>query len=350
MNIKTIAKMSGVSVSTVSKIINNYPDISEETRTKVLRIMEEIGYRPSLNTKSTTFRKSKMVGVVFAGKLNVDFTHPFFVDVINAFKKQIGLLGYDLLFFSNEKFLDGGEDYLARCRHFQVDGCIIIAGDEVESSVYDLDQSEIPCVGVDIKLSEKNSAFIMSDNEKISSKVVEHFYLNGYRDIGFLGIDRYSEVTSTREKAFINSLQNFGLAYRKDWFVYSQDFREEDGYQAVKQLTDRTDQLPQAIFAVTDLLAFGAIRALKEKGYRVPQDVAVIGCDDIDACRYTDPPLTTVKQDKQKIGRLAALMLFDLMNKQMDVKRIMVEPELVIRQSCGGSGIWSSANPITQSS
>lgn len=335
--------MAGVSVSTVSKIINNYSDVGEETRLRVLKIMEETGYRPSSSAKILATKKSNLIGVVFAGKLNVDFSHPFFVDVINSFKKQIGLLGYDLLFFSNEKFTADGEDYLARCRHFQVDGCIIIAGDEVESSVWDLDQSDIPCIGVDIQLTGKLSAYVMSDNPKISAKVVEHFYLNGYRDIGFLGIERDSDVISLREEAFTAALKSFGLPVREEWLIHSKDFAEEDGYQAVKQWLKLGSPLPKAIFAATDLLAFGAMRALKEEGYRIPGDIAIIGCDDIHACRYTDPPLTTVKQDTNKIGRLAAMMLYDLMNKQMEeASCIMVEPELIIRSSCGSSSVWNA--------
>ncbi|MBW5447049.1 LacI family DNA-binding transcriptional regulator [Cohnella sp. CFH 77786] len=334
MNIKMIAQMAGVSVATVSKIINNYSDVGEETRQRVLKIMDETGYKPSSSAKTLATKKSNLIGVVFAGELNSDLNHPFFVKVINSFKKQIGVFGYDLLLFSNENFFSEKEDYLARCRHFQVDGCIIIAGDQVEPSVHQLDQSDIPCIGVDIKLSGKNSAYIMSDNEKISAKVVEHLYLNGYRKIGFLGIERHSEITSLRENAFRETLKTFGLAVNPDWFVYSSDYEEENGYRAVKQLIEK-GALPEAMFAVSDLLAFGAIRAMKEHGLRIPGDMALIGCDDIDACRYTDPALSTVKQDTEKIGRLAAMMLYDMVNKQMDPSAIVVEAELVARQSCG---------------
>ena len=94
-------------------------------------------------------------------------------------------------------------------------------------------------------------------------------------------------------------------------------------------------QMPRAVFAASDQLAFGAIKALKEGNYQVPQDVAVIGCDDIEACKYMDPPLTTTKQDKEKIGRLAAMMLYDLIHNQLASSSVLVEPELVVRQSCG---------------
>jgi len=339
MNIKTIASMAGVSVATVSKIINNYSDIGEETRQRVQKILDETGYKPSSSAKTLATKKSNIIGVVFAGKLNSDLNHPFFVSVINSFKKHIGFLGYDILLFSNEKFSTAKEDYLARCRHYQVDGCIIIAGDDIEASVHNLDQSIIPCIGVDIALSGTNSSYIMSDNMKVSAKVVEHFYLSGYREIGFLGIERSSVVTSMRETAFHESLRNFGITVNPDWIIHSNEYDEESGYKAMKAFIAKGTLLPQAIFAVSDLLAFGAMRALKEHNLTIPGDVAIIGCDDIDACSYTDPTLTTVRQDKEKIGRLAAMMLYDLINKQMEPGVIMIEPEIVIRKSCGGRSV-----------
>lgn len=334
VNIKTVAQMAGVSVSTVSKIINNYTDVGEETKQKVMKIMKETGYIPSNSAKTLATNKSNIIGVVFAGHLNIDFTHPFFVSVLNAFKKQMGFLGYDLLFFSNEKFHQSSEDYLARCHHFQVDGCIIISGEEVEPCIHELDQSNIPCIGVDIQLSGKNSGTIMSDNYKMSTKVVEHFYLLGYRELGHIGGPATSEIAQMRKSGFIHALENFGLTINDTWFIDGKDFYEQSGYDAMSQWIESGD-VARAIFASSDLLAIGAIRALKEHGYRVPEDVAIIGCDDIEPGQYITPPLTTIRQDKDKIGKLAAMMLFDMMNNQMEARSVVIEPLLIVRESCG---------------
>ncbi|WP_426447920.1 LacI family DNA-binding transcriptional regulator [Paenibacillus sp. S-38] len=334
MNIKTVAKLAGVSVSTVSKIINNYSDISAETRQKVLAIMKETGYIPSNSAKTLATKKSGLIGVVFAGKLNIDFTHPFFVGVLNAFKKQMGLLGYDLLFFSNEKFHSSGEDYLARCRHFQVDGCILLSGQELEPAIHELDSSSIPCIGVDLVLSGTSSGHIMSDNNRMSDKVVEHFYLLGYREIGYLGPSAQYDISSMRENGLVQSLGRWGLPVQPAWFIHGDDFSEESGYAATKALI-AGGSLPRALFAGSDHLAIGAIRALREHGLQVPGDVSVIGCDDIEAAGYVSPPLTTIRQNKEKIGKLAALMLYDLINGQMSSSSVVVEPELIVRESCG---------------
>jgi len=333
MNIKMIAEMAGVSVSTVSKIMNNYSDVSEKTKKRVLEIIEQTGYSPSNSAKTLATKKSNLIGVIFAGELNVEFTHPFFVEVLNSFKKQMGVLGYDLIFFSNEKFIISG-DYFARAVHFNVDGCVIISGQKMEPTIHDLDMSSIPCIGVDLELKGKKSGFVMSDNFQISSKVVEHFYLLGYRELGFIGSAADSEISNLREAGYTKAIESFGLPLNRRWFVHGDDFFESSGYTAMQQLI-QSGSLPKAIFAASDLLALGAIRALKEHDLRVPEDIAIIGCDDIEACKYTTPRLSTIRQNKQRLGILAAHMLYDLINNQSGGGSFVVEPVLVVRESCG---------------
>ncbi|OBZ09874.1 transcriptional regulator [Bacillus sp. FJAT-27264] len=333
MNIKKIAEMAGVSVSTVSKIMNNYPDVSEKTKQRVMEIIEQTGYSPSNSAKTLATKKSSLIGVIFAGELNVDFTHPFFLAVLNAFKKQMGVLGYDLIFFSNEKFLSGG-DYYSRCVHFHVDGCVIISGEHMEPAIQELDMSSIPCIGVDLELKGKKSGYVTSDNYQISSKVVEHFYLLGYRELGFIGSTANSDISNQREAGYVKAIEGFGMNINENWFVHGDDFFEPSGYDAMQKLI-QSGPLPKAIFAASDLLALGAIRALKEHGLRIPEDIAMVGCDDIEACKYTTPTLTTIRQNKERLGILAAHMLYDMINNQSEGGSFVVEPALIVRESCG---------------
>ncbi|SEN30029.1 LacI family DNA-binding transcriptional regulator [Lihuaxuella thermophila] len=333
VTIKDIARMAGVSRATVSKIINNYDDVSEVTRQKVLKIMEETGYRPTFSARSLSSQRSNLIAVVYAGKVNANFNHPFFVDVVNSFKKNIGFLGYDLLFFSNEKFQHSDENYLTRCKYFQVDGCLIISGEDIEPTIEELDQSHIPCIGVDIPLKGNRSGYLMTDNYKVSAKVVEHFYLLGYRHIALISGKPDSAIANLRKEGFIQAMQQYGLTIHENWLLHG-DFYEESGYCAMKELL-KQKPYPQAVFAASDLMAFGAIRAIKEAGLRVPHDIAIVGCDDIVACRYSDPQLTTIRQDKEKIGKLAAYMLVDLIHDQIKSTSVMVEPELIVRGTCG---------------
>lgn len=211
---------------------------------------------------------------------------------------------------------------------------MLLSGQELETSISELDNSTIPCIGVDLKLTGDNSGFIMSDNFKMSSKVVEHFYLLGYRELGYIGSSSDSDISNMRESGYRKALEDLGLPINENWFLNGSNFFEASGYETMRRMIENGN-LPRAIFAASDQLAIGAMRALKEASIAVPETVAIIGCDDIEACNYTTPLLTTIRQNKDKIGRLAALMLYDLINNQSGTSSFSVEPELIIRESCG---------------
>lgn len=335
MNLKQIAELAGVSVATVSKIIHNYSDISEETRAKVLEVMRQTGYIPAHTAKTLAQMRAPLIGIVFAGKRHADFAHPFFAEVLNAFQKQVGLFGYDLLFLNPDHEGKGNADYLSRCRQHQTAGCFILSGQEVGSEVDALDQSEIPCIGIDLPLHGRSSGYLMSDHANMSAKAVEHFYLLGYRELGYIGSAVESEISSQREQGYRKALESYGLPVREEWLISGESFYEASGYEAMTRMM-QAGPLPRAIFTASDLLAIGALRALREHGRRVPEDVALIGCDDIEACRYVHPALTTIRQNKEKLGRLAASLLFDLIHNQSEASSVVVEPELVVRASCAG--------------
>ncbi|MBS4205684.1 LacI family DNA-binding transcriptional regulator [Lederbergia citrea] len=333
--IKDIAKMAGVSPSTVSKIMNNSGSISNKTKEKVNKVIEETGYQPTFSAKSLATKKSNLIGLIYAGKVNVDFTHPFFNEVITSFKKSIGHLGYDIIMFSNEQFYQGQGSYLARCRHFHVDGCLIIAGEEIEDAIYELVEKNIPCIGIDLELNGPSSSFVMTDNINLSRKVIQHLYMHSVRNIGFIGGKRDSAIAMLREKGFLEAMNQLGLELNKDWIQYG-DFHEESGYAAMKQILQK-EPYPQAVFATSDMMAFGALRAINESGLKVPEDIRLIGCDDIEACQYSHPKLTTVKQDKEKLGKLAASMLNDLIHGKTLLNPVFIDSELIVRDSCGSS-------------
>ena len=332
LTIKDIAQMANVSPGTVSKVINNYDGISEKTKKKVLDIIHQSGFEPSFSARSLATKKSNLIGLIYAGRINVDMTHPYFNEVISSFKKNMGLLGYDILMFSNEKFNTDNGSYLARCRHFNVDGCLIIAGEEVEESTYNLVKEGLPCIGIDIELKGPKASYIMTDNVGLARKVVEYLYLQTIKKVGFIGGKFDSPVSVFRKQGFLEAMNQFGLEVCEDWIQYG-DFHEESGYVAMKRIL-QSENLPEAIFATSDMMALGALQAIKEAGLNCPEDIRLIGCDDIAACRYSSPKLTTVKQDKEKFGKLSAYMLDDLINDRSQLKPVFIESELIIRESC----------------
>ncbi|GGB36656.1 LacI family DNA-binding transcriptional regulator [Virgibacillus dakarensis] len=337
LTIKDIAKLANVSPGTVSKVINQSGNLSRQTIEKVKKIIEETGYQPTFSAKALATKKSNLIGLIYAGDINAEMNHPFFNDVVNSFKNAIGNLGYDMLVFSNNKFSKDGRDYLARCIHFQLDGCLIIAGDRIEEATNELDQSDFPCVGIDIALKGPNSSYVTTDNRKVSEAVVTYLYLNRMKEVAFIGGPEDSFVSSIRKDSFIRNMELFGMKVKDEWIQYG-DYFEDSGYAAMKRILAASKR-PQVVYAVSDMMALGALRALKEKRIRVPEDIKLIGCDDIEACRYSDPPLATVRQDKDKMGKLAAHMLHDLINEEVQPNSVMVDPQLVVRGSCSFDSI-----------
>src|SRR5690606_30167483 len=134
-------------------------------------------------------------------------------------------------------------------------------------------------------------------------------------------------------EGFLQTMSQFGIPVQPKWIKHG-NFFESSGYEAMEEIL-QGESLPKAIIAASDMMALGAMRAIKDYGLRIPQDIQVIGCDDVEACRYMEPALTTVKQDKQKIGRLAAIKLNDLINGVTSLRPALVDPELVVRSSSG---------------
>lgn len=329
LTIRDIARMAGVSPGTVSKVINGTGSISPQTIKTVKKIIQETGYQPSFSARSLATKKSNLIGLIYAGDINAEITHPVFNQIVNTFKNEIGKLGYDILLFSNEQF--GRQEYLARCKHFQLDGCLIIAGDRIEEATYELDKSDIPCVGVDIELIGDTSSYVTTDNRKVSAMVVEYFYLHDVQEVAFIGGPQDSLITSIRKDSFLHFMNRFNMTIKPHWIQHG-DYFEDSGYEAMKKILAQPSY-PEAVFAVSDLMALGALRAIKEAGLSVPEDIKVIGCDDIEACRYSDPTLATVKQDKERIGKVASTMIHQLINGDKKVDSVLVDPELIIRKS-----------------
>lgn len=331
LTISDIAKMAGVSPGTVSKVMNQTGSLSTNTIKKVQKVIEETGYQPSFSAKSLATKKSNLIGLIYAGDIHAQINHPFFNEVVNAFKNVIGQLGYDILMFSNSQVSKDHQDYLARCNHYQLDGCLIIAGDQIEEATYKLDKSHIPCVGIDIELMGSSSSYVMTDNRKVSARVVDYFHSHGIKDIAFIGGPDDSIISNIRKDSFTHFMNRFELSVKPNWIKHG-DYFEESGYQAMKQILAEESR-PDAVYAASDMMALGVLKALKEANISVPEEIKVIGCDDIEACRYSVPKLATVKQDKEKMGELAAQMLHKLINGKKEVNSMLVEPELVIRES-----------------
>lgn len=333
VTIYDIAKRAGVSAATVSKVLNGYPDVSSKTVAKVQKICVETGYRPNSVARGLATKKSLTIGIFFTDHLNSGLRHPFLLDIMASFKEVVGLAGYDLIFFSDDSPNNQSNSFYDRARHRNVDGVFLMGVPRTEPSIQELAHSNMPCMAIDLDIIGPRAGFITSDNIAGAIKAVDHLVENGHKKIAFVA-DVFSTKPGTdRLIGYRAGMQKNQLPIRSEW-ILNGDFTEQAGYQSTVRLLNMTD-LPTAIFCAGDMMALGAMRALSERGIRVPEDMSVVGFDDLALLKYIKPGLTTIRQDKELLGKRAATELLKMMKDPNYYPSSfgVIETELVVRET-----------------
>ena len=328
-----IAKIAGVSPTTVSKVINNYPDVSDKTRAKIKKILEEENFLPDSQAQFLSTKKTWTLGIVYFEDLGVGLNHPFFSGVIEAFKRQSDKYGYSLLFGSKNDRLKN-DTFLEYFKYRCVDGIAIICTDPNDKETLELIESDFPIVVID--MFNKNTSTVTSDNVQGCSLALNYLYKLGHRKIAHIqGVAQADNwPSSIRKKTYIEVMKKLNLDIPEGYIVDGVNFDVSGGYDAMKELLSLKDR-PTAVFASGDKLAIGAIDAIKDAGLRVPEDISVIGFDNIEIAKYVTPKLTTIRQNCQEIGKAAVDILIEQINKKEKLKINKVIPvELIERESC----------------
>ncbi len=306
ITIRELARLSGVSVGTVSRALNGYADVRDETRERIMRLAQELDYTPAAAARSLVTQRSHVIGVFMeTGEGHPDLQHPFFHEVLGGLKQRAGAQGFDLLLFASERPGNGygPHSYLKRARHHSVDGVVLIGLDPEDSEVRRLTRAEVPCVGIDMDLEGTNVEVVMSDNVAGAEAAVRHLHGLGHRRIATITGMLESRPGIDRLRGYRAAAQALGLGYRDEYVAYGDFYAESGREQTARLLT--LPEPPTAIFAAADMMAIGAIRAVAEAGLRVPEDISIVGFDDIQLAPHVNPPLTTIRQDKLGLGGAA---------------------------------------------
>ena len=307
VTIKDVARSCGLSISTVSKVFNGYPDISDATRRQVMEAAREIGYKPNALARALKTNRSYNLGVLFVDDNISGLTHPFFAAVLNAFKAESERQGYDITFI-NHNIGTMEMTYLEHCRYRNVDGVCLACVDFYSREVAELAESGIPCVTID-HIFPGHPA-IISDNLNGIRMLVDRAAALGHRRIAYINGQRNSQVTDSRIRAFKQTMERHGLAIPEGCLV---DGRYDDGESVrnlVRALLERPER-PTCILLPDDAAYYGALEAVRELGLSVPGDVSLAGYDGVRAMQVIHPRLTTVRQDSDAMGRTAAQRLID---------------------------------------
>lgn len=337
ISLKDIASACGVSVATVSKALNKQNDISDETRERIIAYANKHGYVPNAAAKALKTDRTHNIGVLFVDEANSGLTHDYFSYVLDSFKRSIEDLGYDMTFLSNNK-KPGRSTYLERARFRRFDGVCIACVDFFDKEVMELISSEIPVVTIDHIFN--NTTSVRSDNVGGMRDLADYVFRKGHKNIAYIHGEKHSSVTTNRIASLYRVAEEYGVMI-DDNNICEAAYRDTKGaYQRTLELLDRSNP-PTCIFYPDDFAALGGIRAISERGLEIPKDISVAGYDGIRISRHLKPRLTTIRQDTELIGQIAAKQLVDMIENP---KTTLIQQEVVQGTLYEGESVGTPPN------
>jgi LacI family transcriptional regulator len=329
-----VARRAGVSRTTVSFVLNNVAgiQIGEDTRKRVHQAAQDLGYVPDAAAQALASGRSKTIGLLLARRPHLIASDMFLTQIMEVLVRQVNYQGMRLMLHVVEDFEDR-ESYLKLVRSNSIDG-ILYSGPRFEdTALLSLVEHGVPTVVMGA-LPGTNYAYVDVDNRSAAFHAVEHLLQLGHQCIGCITNAKSSYVAaSDRLAGYQDALEMAGIPLNKQMIRYG-DFDPESGYVQMNNLLE-TQPTMTAVFVASDVVAFGAMAAVRERGIRIPQDISIIGFDDVPVARYVEPSLTTMRLPVAELARRAGAMVIGMINgEQPEHPQILLDAELLVRKSC----------------
>lgn len=332
VTINDVAREAGVSITTVSRVLNNNYPVKKETRLKIEEAIEKLNYKPNVMARSLITKKTSMIGVVVPGITNI-----FFPTIVEAIEKNIKHMGYNISLSNTTGDALAERDIIENIISRQVDGIIIIdpRRENIESGYYEDIAKELPVVIINGYPYGKKCNFVCYDEEIGSREAFEYLISLGHKKIAFVrGHKSYSY--DIKEKVYLETIAKNNLVYKEIIDVgMGNSIEVVENTQRFMEDMLRKGHKPTAIFACNDLMAVGAMNACSGLNIKVPKDISIIGCDNTMIANISSPRLCSVDLDMNGIGKKAAEVMLKLVESEgADGKHINIKTKLVIRESC----------------
>jgi len=330
---KDIAKKLSISPSAVSFVLNSKPGVSEETRRKVLKVIEQMGYNTNILSKSALTHNRNIRFIIYKKHGLVVSDTPFFSALMEGIDREARSLGYNLIV----TYIDENKDNLTKILHIiegtSPDGIMLLATEMTKEDLKPFKKLNIPLLLLDSYFESENLDTVIINNLEGVYKATCYLAELGHIDIGYLHSSVWINNFDQRMAGFKKAINHKGLKLNKD-FIFCLESTIDGSYKNMFKILENKPKLPTALFADNDIIAFGAIKAMKEFGIRIPQDVSIIGFDDMPFCEMIDPPLTTVMVYKQRMGMIALKRLVERIDEApAETIRIEVNTTIVERKS-----------------
>lgn len=324
---REVAERAGVSITTVSHVINKTRAVSDDLTERVRIAMDELDYQPNLLARGLRKKESTTLGVILP-----DITNSFFADIARAIEDTSFRHGFSVILCNTDDDVAKEITYTRALSEKQVDGIIFVAAGKSADQVRSLQEQKLPVVVVDRAIEDISADTVAADHTKGGLLATRHLIELGHKRIACIMGPSILEPAAQRMYGYRKAMQDAGLPVMDEWIVRS-NFRYDGGREAAIKLLSLPEP-PTAIFASNDMMAIGAIGAAKDLGMMIPDDLSIVGFDDILLSAIFNPGLTTVTQPKYEIGVLATNMLLDrIENPQIPVRREVLDTDLIVRAS-----------------
>ena len=335
ITIKDIARLAGVSHTTVSRALNNKSRIRNETKEKILSVARELNYQPNFIARSLVMKRTKTLGLVIT-----TISNPFYIELAQGIEATARGLGYNIILCSTHHDLSAEKQYIDMLRSKGVDGIIFTSAHMGDPNIVELAGEEFPIILVNRRtyhpIVKEKIDYVGVDNILGGFLAVEHLIKLGHKRIGMIGGSSESSVGFERAEGGKKALYAYGLEEIKEYLLEG-DFLKESGYQGGRKFLKMAEP-PTAIFAMNDYMAIGVYQAILEEGHRVPEDIAIIGFNDIEFTAMKGIELTTIGQKKFEMGAIAVKTLVEKIEGgeiKLSTREVLLKPELIIRKTCG---------------
>lgn len=324
--LKDIAKKLGITITTVSKVINNHPDISDKTRKIVLKAIDDIGYIHDSTASNLRKRKNYFIGLIIS-----DNTNPYFAELVKGVEETNASRDYLTLIFNTDENLELESKFISALLGLKVAGVILTPAKGDDKNLKILKKYEVPYVLINRYINIKSDNYVVADDTKAGFIGTNHLIEKRHKKVIF--INGLEGISSSRDrfKGYKKALSSNNIPLKKD-SVYKNIMSQEEGYEIIN-IVLKHNKPPFSILCYSDYVAIGIIRNFLERNIKIPEEIAVMGIDNIDLFSYSHPKLSTIHIPKREIGIQSANILFDQINNRNVSKKIILEPKLIIRET-----------------
>ena len=331
VTIRDVAKKSGYSITTVSRALNGFDDVNEETRKKIMAVAKELNYKPNRVARSLVSKTVNTIGLFVLGRSS--FQQGFISDIVSGLIDEASGYDFDLLIFGTQS-LKIGLPFHQFCHQRGVGGAVITGLKITDPIIAELETGEFPTVLIDVPINGAKATYVTFDNQEGMIKAIAHLYQLGHRKMGFINGHQEAWVCRERLAGYRRGLAKYGLPYQEE-YVFNGDFTKESGRKGARILKERNPELT-AFLVASDLMAVGVLEELTALGFGIPEDLSVIGFDDQTFAAHTSPALTTIRQDEYRLGKSAAQTIIKLINIPDFTPQVeTLNTSLVVRGSTG---------------